>query len=112
MGEVPALVEPHADHRVARLYERGVRGEVGARPRVGLHVRVGTPKQGACPLAGQILHDVDLLAAAVVPPSGIPLGVLVGEHAPHRLHDGGRREVLRCDELDGAALPLELGGDG
>ena len=75
---------------------------------MGLHVGEVRAEQLAGALAREILHEVDLLAAAVVALAGIALGVLVREHAAHGFHDGGRREVLRSDELDGVALARKL----
>src|SRR6185436_16712042 len=56
------------------------------------------------------LGNVDPFASAVVALPRIPLGVLVGEHAAHGLHDGGARVVLGGDELDllDLASPLAL----
>ena len=88
MGEMSALVQAHANDRVTWLDERHVGGEVRTRPRVRLHVGVPAAKELACALACEILDHVDLLAPAVITATRIPLGVLVGEHAPHGLHNG------------------------
>src|SRR5690606_26099300 len=56
----------------------------------------------------EVLRDVDLLAAAVVPTARVALGVLVGEHGALRLQDGARDEVLGRDHLEGVALAREL----
>ena len=103
-----ALGQAHAQHRVAQLDERLVRAQVRVRAAMGLHVGEVRAEQLAGALAREILHEVDLLAAAVVALAGIALGVLVREHAAHGFHDGGRREVLRSDELDGVALARKL----
>ena len=57
----------------------------------------------------ELLDLVDDLAAAVVAPAGIALGVLVRRHRPDRLEHRRPREVLRGDQLDLAPLALELG---
>ena len=46
-------------------------------PAVRLHVRVLGAEQLLRAIDGEFLDDVDHLAAAVVAPAGIPLGVLV-----------------------------------
>ena len=56
----------------------------------------------------ELLDLVDDLAAAVVAPTGIALRVLVRRDAADGLEHRRPREVLRGDELDLAALPLEL----
>ena len=106
--EMAALGQAHAQHRVAQLDERLVRAQVRVRAAMGLHVGEVRAEQLAGALAREVLHEVDLLAAAVVALAGIALGVLVREHAAHGFHDGGRREVLRSDELDGVALARKL----
>ena len=46
------------------------------------------------------LGDVDELAAAVIAPAGIALGVFVGQHRALRLEHGARDDVLAGDQLD------------
>ena len=59
----------------------------------------------------QGLGDVHELAAAVVPPARIALGVLVRQDAALRSEHRGRGEVLAGDQLQVRALPLELVAD-
>ncbi len=59
-------------------------------------------------IAGEILDDVDVFAAAVVAAAGITLGVLVGQDTALRLQHRARHEVLRGDHLEGVALPSQL----
>jgi hypothetical protein len=56
----------------------------------------------------QLLGLVDLLAAAVVAPAGIALGILVGQHRARRLEHGARDDVLRGDQLDLLLLAMQL----
>ena len=63
-------------------------------------------------LDGEGLGDVDELAAAVVAPAGIALGVLVGQHRALRVQDRAADDVLRGDQLDLVALAAELVRDG
>ena len=94
------MVELHAEDAVARLEQRVVDGGVRLRAGVRLHVRV----LGAEDLLGavdrELLGHVHVLAAAVVAPARVALGVLVGEHralaVEHRLRD----EVLGRDHLE------------
>ena len=105
---MPALIKAHAHDRVAERDKRGVGGEVGVRTAVGLHVGESGAVELASAVARKVLHDVHLLAAAVVALAGIPFGVLVREHAAHCLHHGEGREILRRDKLDAAALTIQL----
>src|SRR5581483_4090614 len=83
---------------------------------VRLDVRVIGAEEGGRARAGELLDLVDDLAAAVVPLPRIPLGVLVRRRRADGLEHRGPREVLGGDQLDLAALPLELAaeqlGDG
>ncbi|MNR44209.1 hypothetical protein D3C85_1629200 [compost metagenome] len=58
---------------------------------------------------GQLLGDIDVLAAAVVALAGIALGVLVGQLAALRLHHARAGVVLGGDQLDVVFLALRLG---
>jgi hypothetical protein len=60
---------------------------------------------------GQRLGDVHELAAAVVPPARIALGVLVREHRAHRAEHRRADEVLRGDQLEPRVLTLGFPAD-
>ena len=105
---MPALIEAHAEHGIAELDKSRVRPEVRVGTRVGLNVGESGAVELAGAFAGDVLDDVDLLAAAVVALAGIALGVFVGKHAADRLHNRRRSEVLRCDQLHAAALACQL----
>jgi hypothetical protein len=89
VGEVPALVEAHAEHRVAAVEQRQVDAHVGLGARVRLDVGVLGAEQGLGPLDRQGLHLVDDAAALVVPPARVSLGVLVGEDRAGGRHHRG-----------------------
>jgi hypothetical protein len=108
VGQMSAMREAHAQYRVPRRQQGEVRRQVGLRPSVRLHIGVVGAEELPGPVARDVLDDVDLLATAVVALAGQAFSVLVGENGAGRLEHRGRREVLRRDELDGAALALEL----
>ena len=66
-------------------------------------------------LTGEILHLVDILAAAVIALAGVTLGVFVRQDRAHGGDDGGGGDILRSDQLDIPLLAGELlahqGGD-
>src|SRR6185503_10950504 len=95
-----------------RLEQREVHRHVGLRAGVGLHVDVLGPEELAGPADGQLLGDVDDLAAAVVALARVALGVLVGHHRAHRLQHRLGDEVLGRDQLEAAGLALGLRADG
>ena len=81
-------------------------------PGVRLHVGVLGAEQGLRPGDRQRLDDVDLLAAAVVAPARVALGVLVREDRTGRFEDGAADEVLRGDQLEPVRLARGFRTDG
>jgi hypothetical protein len=107
--QVPAVIEAHAEDRVAGIDQRQVRRGVRLRARMRLYVRVGRAEQFAGPLDRQAFGDVDVLAAAVVALAGIAFGVLVGQDRALRFQHPRTRIVLGRDQLDMVFLALPLG---
>ena len=108
VGEMAAVVEPEREHGVARLHQPEVDRHVRLRARVRLHVRVLGAEERLGPVDRELLDLVDDLAAAVVALARVALGVLVRRHRADGLEDRRPGEVLRRDQLDLVALPLEL----
>lgn len=106
--EVAAVRQTHRENGVSRAQQGGVRGQDGRTPGVGLHVGVIGAEQGLGAFHGDALGHVDDLAAAMVPGTGISLGVLVRERRAERRQHGRRGEVLGGDELQRRRLPLQL----
>ena len=111
MGEVPAVVEPETEDRVAGLQEREVGGHVRLRARVRLHVCMLRAEEIHGAIDRQLLDLVHDLAAAVVAAAGVALRVLVRRHRADGLEHARPGEVLGCDQLDLRALPLELAAE-
>ncbi len=109
--QMAAVVEAQRENRVAGLQNGHVDGHVRRRPRVGLHVRVLGAEELLRAIDRKLFDLIDDLAPAVVALAGIPLRVLVGRHGAHGLEHGGPGEVLGGDQLDLAALALELLGE-
>jgi hypothetical protein len=77
MSEVPSVSELHAHEGVTRLEKGKVGRGIGLGPRVRLHVHVLGAEELLGPLDGEFLDDVDELAAPVVAPARVTLGVFV-----------------------------------
>ena len=90
------------------LQQRVVDGDVRLRAGVRLDVGVLGAEQRLGAVDRELLGHVDELAAAVVAPAGIALGVLVGQHRALRLEHRHRHEVLGGDHLERALLAIEL----
>ena len=108
VGQVTAVGELEAEDGVPGgrdgVQDRGVRAGAGVR----LDVRVRGTEEGLRPVDGELLGDVDELAAAVVALARVALGVLVRQDGALRLEHGARDEVLGRDHLEGVALAAEL----
>ena len=102
--QVPAMGEIEAHDGVARLQHGGVGGLVGLRSGMRLHVDVLGVEELFCAIAGEVLHFVGILAAAVVALAGIAFGVFIGEDAAGGFENGFGGEVLAGDQLDLAVL--------
>ena len=79
MGQVAAVGKVEAQNRVARLEYRRIGRGVGLGAGVRLHVGVLGAEELLGPVARQVLHHVAELAAAVVAPPRVALGVFVGK---------------------------------
>jgi len=66
-------------------------------------------EEGLGPVPGQLLHDVHVLATAVIPLLGKPFRILVGKYGPHGFQHRRRHEVLAGDELQLRGLAVGLG---
>ena len=108
VGQVAAVGEVQAHHRITGLQGGEVDGHVGLGAAVGLDIGVLGPEDLLGAVPGQVFDDVHLVAAAVVALARVALGVLVGEVGAHGLHDGAGRVVLRRDEFQVVALALNL----
>ena len=105
MRQMPPVIQPHPHHRIPRLQQREIRRHIRLRPAVRLHVGVFRPEQLLRPLNRQRLHRVRLLAAPIIPPPRIPLGILVADHARPRLQHRPAGIILRRDQHNRLALP-------
>ena len=105
------MVEPEREDRVARLQHGEVDGHVRLGAGVRLDVRVLGAEERLRAVDRELLDLVDDLAAAVVALARIALGVLVRRHAADRLEHARPGEVLGRDQLDLAALALELAAE-
>ncbi|MNC28141.1 hypothetical protein D3C75_763380 [compost metagenome] len=106
VGQVAAVGQIHAEHGVAGFDGRQVNSQIGLSAGVGLHIHVLSAEQLLGPVAGDVLHNVHMLAAAVITGTGIPFRVLVGQYAAHSLQHRSADEILRSDKFD--LIPLAV----
>jgi hypothetical protein len=111
VGEVAAVGQVQAHDGVTRVQQREHCRSVGLGAGVRLDVGELGPEERLHAVDGQLLDDVDMLAAAVVALARVALGVLVGEDRTLRLHDGRRSEVLRGDHFQRGLLAVQLAGN-
>ena len=103
--------ERHAEHRVAGLQQRQKHRLIGRRAGMRLHIGEAAPEQARRALDRQPLGDIDELAAAVIAPPGIALGILVRQDRALRFEHRPRHDVLAGDQLDLRLLAAQLAID-
>ena len=108
VGQVTAVCKAHAHYGVAGLEQSDVNRCVSLCAGVRLNVCELCAEKLLCTLDGDVLYDINVLAAAVVALSGIALSVLVGKHAAHSSHYCRRNYVLAGDKLKISLLALQL----
>ena len=112
VGQVPARRQRQPEDGVAGLGQRQQHRLVGLAAGARLHVGEVAVEQLLGALDGQRLGLVDVLAAAVVAPARIALGILVGERRAGGLQHRAADDVLRGDQLDLVALAVGLARHG
>ena len=94
VGQVAAVGQAHAQHRITRGTEGLVYRRVGLGAGVGLHVGIIRAEQGLDPINGQHFSLVHILATAIVALAGVALGILVGHDAALGFQHTGAGIVL------------------
>src|SRR3974390_2694766 len=97
--KMPAMREVKAENRVSRLQYGGVSLHVRLGSGMRLHVCVLRAKKLLCSIARQILDNIGKLASAVVPLSGIPLGILIRKHRSGSFEHSFADKVLGSNQL-------------
>ena len=108
MGQMAAGGEVEAHEGVARLEQSEKHRLVGLAAGVRLHIGEFAVEEPADALDRQSLDDIDELAAAVIAPAGIALGIFVGQNRALRLEHRLRDDILGGDELDFVPLAAEF----
>ncbi len=99
VGQVAAVRQIQAQNGIARLQHRRVGRGVGLRAGVRLHVDVLSAKNLLRTVSRQVLHNIAELAATVVAPAWIALGVLVGKDRAGRFQYCFGDKVLAGNHL-------------
>jgi hypothetical protein len=82
VGQVAAFGQTHAHDGVPGLQQREEHALVGLRAGVRLHIGELRAEELREAVDGQLLDDIDVLAAAVVALAGVALGVLLVSWLP------------------------------
>ena len=112
VGQVATVSQIEAQNRIAYLQDRRIGRGVGLGTGVGLHIDVLGAEDLFGAVAGQVLHHVSILAAAVVAPPWVALGVFVGEDGAGRLQHRLGDEVFAGDHLQPLVLAEGFVVDG
>ena len=108
VGQVAAAAQVHAHHGVAGMAQRQVHRRIGLGTAVGLHVGIFHAEQLLGALDADVFHLIHVFAAAIIAMPRIALRILVRQHRTHGGHDRLGHDVLRRDQLQVAALALQL----
>ena len=108
MGQVSAVGQTHAHHGITGLQQSQLNRHIGLSARMGLDIGKFRAKQRFCPVNAKLLDLIHHMTAAIVALAGQALGIFVGENGTHGSDDRRRREVLRRNQLQAVALPVEL----
>ena len=76
-----------------------------------LHIGELAAEQFGDAIDRKLLGDIDELAAAVIAPARIALGIFVGQHRALRFEHGAADDIFRRDQFDLVALASELVAD-
>ena len=112
VGQVTAVGQSHAHHRVTGLQHGEINSHVGLGTAVGLDVGVFRAEELAGSRAGQILDNIHALASAVIAFSRIAFRVFVRKAGTHGSHNRRRNKVLAGDQLHVGPLTVQLQPDG
>ncbi len=112
MRQVAAVIEAHAQYRLARLHQRQIDRGVSLRTRMRLHIGEVGAEQLLGAIDRELLGDVDELAAAVVALAGIPLGVFVSQHRTLGRQHAPAGVVFGGNQFDMIFLALGLAAHG
>ena len=77
VGQVTAVGQTHAQDRIARFDQSHIRGGIGLRAGMWLHIGIIRAEQFLGALDGEFLHHIDKFAAAVITLARIAFGILV-----------------------------------
>ena len=105
VAQMAAVGQAHAQHRVAGLQQGKESCQIGVGAGMGLDVGVIAAEQLASPLTCQFLGHIYGVTAAIVPLSGIALGVFVGQAGAHCQHHCLTDDVFRRNQFDMALFP-------
>ncbi len=108
VGEMATASEIHTQERIARLHQREEYRLIGLGARMGLHVGISRAEQLAGAFNGDLLSNIDKLAAAVITATGVAFGILIRQHRTLGFQDGTGNDVFRRDQFDLIALAVQL----
>ena len=80
MRQMAAMRKVHAEYRVARLQNGGIRSLVRLRSRVWLHVDIFCTKELLCAFASEAFDHIRVFATPVIALPWISFGVFISEN--------------------------------
>ena len=112
MGQVSTMSQGEAQDRVARLRDGHQHGCIRLSTGMGLHIGVLRAEDLLGTVPGEVLNDVHIFAAPVVPTPRVPLRIFVRQHRTLGLKDRSGNEVLTRNHLERVPLAAQFAGNG
>ena len=100
MGQVSAGGEAHAQDRITGFDERLKHRLIGLRPGIGLHIGIGAIVKFTNTLDGKLFGHINMFATAIITPTGIALGIFIGQHRALHLHHRLGNNIFRGNQLN------------
>ena len=80
VGQMAAMREVHPEHGVPRFQYREIDRHIGLRSGMGLDIGMVGAEKLLCPLNGQVLDNVHMVAAAVIALAGVAFRIFIGQN--------------------------------
>ena len=110
MGQVAAMSQRQAHDLLPRVCQRHEYCGVGLRAGMWLNVGVVGTEDVFGASYGQVLHNVHVFTATVVPTSRVTFSVFVGQYRSLSLKHSTRNKILRSDHFQRIALAGKFPG--
>ena len=104
VSQMPPHGQIHGEKHITGLECGLVNGHIRLRTGVRLYIRILGSEQAFGPFNRQAFHHIHVLAAAIIPSSGIPFCIFVGEHRSGGFQNRSTGVVFGRNQLQAVVL--------